>query len=881
MYDLNNASLRICSSQIYKFNEHTVYVTFGLQLLNNKTLYDGRTYSYEMYLANLVDKKYENRLENLKTLGWNGSIYLGSDIVSGFIRENIFLEKNRLIPGRPTRASLVISNEGYSDVPTPAYNIFSKQMYFDFDLFASNQFKVTQAQYKFIALTEQLPFTFVPPQVTYKIDFTIYPNNIGVRAGKVSFAKLFSLPDESYFNEENADNYRPFDIKSDTAWAIVYQNIKRCYGTSVSSVYSSYLSILDTMHVLNQASRSLSVILRYVIDLNDGKSIEYASLVDEQDLKIVDQIRLFPYLDSIDRSYSSFVSNRKLSGMFGLGWSNKWYDSINRTIDGLVNNFVYYEDSSKLASQSWKDNFENSLTIYFSEACASDIIVKIEFVYLTRTTRVLYEYDDKCEMLLKVTNEQTNTTFEYEYDAFLDLIARKDSIGNVATFAYDEQTRLIKKISTYTNDNQLVSEKEILVDCKGMTSVRDTISNESYSYLLNADRHLIFHQIDSLNETFQNRVFKVRSEKKNNLMCSSYENGAQQQMYFSDCFNSNGTLNVFMNAVGDQIVHEFDPNTLEMISFRDGNNNKYEFYQNDTKNIESNETVIYPDGRSRSLVRFANYSGAKKLIDLDKSEYSFVESRTNFSLHRSKILTATERAFHLSFILEENYKYVNVTNHHWYHVIDDKLKIEYDAKLRPVEVEYPNGVRLFYEYNKYDQRTKLTTNNGYNLIYMYDQLNRLATLVSNDKILAKLEYNSVSLLKSIQFSNNMSTYFDYYNADMAYLLKSKRTIDSRGSLIDYYNLTYDELGQIASVLSKENEYLFEYDRLKQLVTWKISKTGSSEQVISSKRFEFDSNSNRKLLFDLLNNQTIKYESDAMNRYVNTNIGKLEFLILRG
>ncbi len=186
---------------------------------------------------------------------------------------------------------------------------------------------------------------------------------------------------------------------------------------------------------------------------------------------------------------------------------------------------------------------------------------------------------------------------------------------------------------------------------------------------------------------------------------------------------------------------------------------------------------------------------------------------------------------------------------------------------------YPQ-VTIDYEFNAFDQRTKMTDSLGGVVNYDYFANARLQNVRNHKSETFSYEYNLIGQISKITRPGGL-TEFTYANSLVPQSIKHKR-----GAIVDrFFDYSYNSANMVTSITSGDGAEIVGYDSNKMLSNFSqpVSRMPASQQGLASETFTYDT------LFNRLQNSegTIDYDptgqlivSDFKNRYFHDSQGNV-------
>ncbi|NCU27666.1 hypothetical protein EOM86_13275, partial [Candidatus Nomurabacteria bacterium] len=203
---------------------------------------------------------------------------------------------------------------------------------------------------------------------------------------------------------------------------------------------------------------------------------------------------------------------------------------------------------------------------------------------------------------------------------------------------------------------------------------------------------------------------------------------------------------------------------------------------------------------------------------------------------------------------------------------------QYDQLGRLNTIDYNNGIRQLYSYDRADRFTSFQLKQGsvteMDLTYSYDQLGRL-TVVRDQGKAYRYQYDAAGrITKEENGVNGISTDYTYYDSGH---IKSLNHFSGDNSLLDAYQYRYDQRGNQVEKIENGDLTRYYYDSLSRLKTAilpdntiqnyefddlnniksmaEIAKITGSQSLIKETTYSYDRNSRLLLAETIAGNQT--------------------------
>lgn len=475
---------------------------------------------------------------------------------------------------------------------------------------------------------------------------------------------------------------------------------------------------------------------------------------------------------------------------------------------------LIYNDGGKLTEVRSSDG--DCLSLAYNDGRVSDITSAV-----TGDT-VHYEYEN--DMLTAVIN--TFGAVVYEYDTVNQdgrknaLIKASYSTGAHTAFEYDELGRVTAVADT---------EGRITYEYTGENTVKvtDQVGNESLMYFNASGR--LKRTVDPdgvmteseyspllLNTGMRVGLFNGASyeyDDKYNLTKATASDGSSVNY----SYDGKGNVTSVSDRGGISTVYDRNAQgSLERLLYADG---KYESFEYDSK---GNITAAIKRDGSRTEYLYDEYS---RVTEVRYSGGEFIGYEYN---DRGKLVMINENG--------------------------SKTRLSYDPAGELISISYPDNKSLEYTYDENGNMTGIKVTYGgvnINYTYAYDSLGRLTSV--SDAVF--YEYNADGSLK--RQTNYTGTYTDY--AYESGRLSRITNCKADGSVISFFEYSYDEMGNISSVTKNDGTWSYGYDKLGQLIS-------ATDPAGDTTLYNYDMSGNRTSV--ITKDGTVNYNSNELNQYTS-------------
>ena len=332
-------------------------------------------------------------------------------------------------------------------------------------------------------------------------------------------------------------------------------------------------------------------------------------------------------------------------------------------------------------------------------------------------------------------------------------------------------------------------------------------------------------------------------------------------MVAEESHDRNLKIKTITNAEGDVIKIIYESNGLSVKEIIDQNANKYQAHYDEDYLIN----LTYPDNLTETL----NYDDngflketikrSGKKIQFNRDDKGFVYEN-KFSADKNVLYQYNENGFLISAKTETSL-----------------VEISYDQNNRPVSITYDKKWLLMYSYDNVGRRSSLSDNSGYyNVTYHYDEVGRLVQVRERtENNLLRINYTDGHISSRETSDGTTSKYT--FNEKTNKLEKLEIANKNQGN-IENYSYGYDNFGRISAINNTAKSYVFAYDLLSQLVSYKDNKGNITEinygKTLNRKSISF--NGKKENYYTNTMNQIQRVSSDEFFDYDNDgNLVKIE------
>lgn len=534
-----------------------------------------------------------------------------------------------------------------------------------------------------------------------------------------------------------------------------------------------------------------------------------------------------------------------------------------------------YDEANRLSKIIYpdftEDQLDNPFKYYSYNDVTNEVTVTDENGYET-----VIKKDPVDRVVEQIAGYRTDTavTTKFSYDALGNKISETDGKGNVTTYVYDDQNRLIRKI---------LPPVEVLNDPNGSSKVKSPVFSYEYDSEGNLVREVsplgtvVKHYYDEMNREIKTETqFTALDGTKQTVISKTFYDLAGNKVKIVDpqgkttefTYTARGWLKEQKDPMGGITRFTYDAvgNKLSETDPR-GNapgaaaNSYTAWYYYDelyrlVKAVLPDETPpADPNKPGDNPVVSFDYDLNGNCVKETKANgqaISYTYNSRNWLLTQSQTLdgkTYTTR-FEYDGVGNKQYVYDNKGN---------KNEYRYDALNRLVLEIFPEGNTVGYSYDENGNRTVIRDGKHNETKYEYDALNRLRKVIDADLKETINWYDEEGRLTKTVSQTGLVTKFQVNEAG-----KPLRVVDSLGQIRTF---DYDLSGN--TIYKKDprgTETRFEYDDLYRVLRMELQ-NGSRHQFLS---YDYDpvgnvkqaDNGQVKLIY---NNADTNYDSDPFNR----------------
>lgn len=422
---------------------------------------------------------------------------------------------------------------------------------------------------------------------------------------------------------------------------------------------------------------------------------------------------------------------------------------------------------------------------------------------------IILQYDAQSNLILM--RNILNQTVKLNYDKQNRLKAITNNIGEALQVDYDRNGNVTQ--INFTNGRQLQYAYDVLDrmismwDEHGMIGEFTYDANNNTTSIKNANGAITTATYDSLNrmKTLTDPLGSISqfTYDINNRIVSKTDNNGNTTEY---AYDSRNRITTVTDPLGGEIRVGYDTES-NVTSLTDQNGN-ITSYQYDALNRLTRTT--YADGRFMEL----SYNNKNLIIKARLTNGSFIEYGYD-ALNRMTSKTLPDGRVY-TYTYDGHGRVSTATNQ------TGIVKFTYD-NLNRVASETFNGRTIMFEYDNPGRKITTIYPDKTQILKEYDSRNRLIRVLENGIELANYTYNNNNRLLTRNFSNGISTQYQY---DVANRLNG---YSSGNGKIQHVQIAYDKMGNKTSIIRAnnfaQNEY-FTYDNNYRLTQYQRGPQGS-------------------------------------------------------
>ena len=677
---------------------------------------------------------------------------------------------------------------------------------------------------------------------------------------------------------------RPEGI-TEEAWEPIFANFTDLAGAT----WGDYVNMLNS---------NAAYLRRLGLEVNDLDSLIGFALTKADGLNIINTLESSTDASvstsglplSFGRIFPQNISRRYRTGAFGRGWSHNWNFTLSVTDDGDVtitspygSERLYQPDSrggyfsqtgdygalvesgggrySLTETDGTVFVFSGGLLDYVEDANGNRISCSYSGGLLTN---ISHSGGQSMEIAYSggrvqsvADSEGRTTTYAYNGDY---LAAVQYFNGLAVSYGYDSgavgaKAHALESI-TYPDDTvKLISYDDLGrvasitlgasngavyfgYGAGGLISVTDNLGNQTKYYL---DHNGLIAKMEGPD----GQAVRMNYDEEYNL--ASFVDAAGLSTLFN--YDENGNLIQETDALGGttRMAYTSDLNRLAMITDAKGNITRYSCDDNGNLSAithangaseefhadDSGNPVEWVNRRGDSISSEYDASGrmiSKTYPDGSSASYTY-DSRGNMTL-------AVNNA--------------------------GSITMAYNEADRLTRITYPNGQYLAYSYDSAGRRASMEDQQGYKVAYGYDSDGRLAAMTDSEgETLVTYTYDAAGRLSKKTLGNGVYTDYEY-NANGQVLTLGNFKPD--GSVLSYYNYTYDVRNRRTAMETHYGGWTYEYDETGRL-THAVLESDDPDSIPDQEvAYAYDALGNRTST--VTNGVTSSYTVNGMNQYTS-------------
>ena len=686
---------------------------------------------------------------------------------------------------------------------------------------------------------------------------------------------------------------QPSGIPSD-AWNAIFTALTNEVGSTWGDYVTTFDSDAAYLGRLGLNVQDITKLLPFQIMQADGLC-PIQTLASSVDASVI-----APGLSlTFSRSYGERISQRYAMGPLGRGWSHNWQYSLQQGNDGTVTIFGpgcsqrifqpdkrggYFNqagDYGTLAADGSGGYTLTEKTGAVSEYAANGTLNYIQDLNGNRITlgysgglltslthssgqyiQLAYNGAGLIQTITDQLGHQTILTYDaanqhligaqyfdgrtvaYKYNTngsvtqLHALTASSTSCCNWRYFTYDSNGRVS---GTYLAEN--AQALVLRYGTGGQVNVTDALTNSTqffYDY-----RGLLYKTVDALGNSVcrsfdgsfnlvsvtdpADRSYDYSYDSLGNLVSSDDPLGDVSQFTYTAAYNRLGSVT---DAKGNATQYGYDADAnLQSITYTDGSveNWTYDAF---------GDPQTWKNRRGHQTIYTNNVNGqitGKQFADGSLTSYSY-DSQGNLT-------NAATFDTNLSLL--------------------ELSTMTYDGSNRLVQITYTGSEYLNFTYDSDGRRISSTDQLGHSLYYTYDDAGRFQSMTNELSDLVVLyQYDPTGRIATKTLGNGMFTTYQYDS--VGWLLNMTNAL-ANGTLLSYFNYTYDSRGRRTSMTSFDGQWTYTYDDVGQLTHAVLAST-TTNIPDQDQLYVYDSVGNR--IQTIENGVTCSYTANNLNQYVS-------------
>ncbi len=417
------------------------------------------------------------------------------------------------------------------------------------------------------------------------------------------------------------------------------------------------------------------------------------------------------------------------------------------------------------------------------------------------------------------------------------LTAASSSCCNWRYFTYDAQGRLT---GTYLGGN--AQALTLSYGPGGQVTAADALGDSTQSFYDHRGR--LVRTVGA-----NGKAVQMNYDQNYNLVSLADLGGRSYNYSYDDKGNPvRGT-----DAMGNETQFGFTGDYNRLHSFTDARGNSMQYGYDLQGNVE---LITYADGSREAWTRDAQGNLASWTNRRGRqTAYSF----NNYGQITGKTFADGSS---VSYSYDGQANLVNTTTYDSSSNALEAVNMTYDPSNRLTQIDYPGGKYLAFTYDSSNRRISSVDQLGHKLLYTYDAAARLQALTNELNALVVLyQYDAAGRIAAKTLGNGMSATYAY---DPAGQLLALTNALADGTLVSFFNYTYDSRGQRTSVASLDGRWTYQYDDLGQL-THAVLASAASDIPGQDLTYAYDAAGNRVQTIE--NGLTTIYTANSLNQYV--------------
>lgn len=462
-------------------------------------------------------------------------------------------------------------------------------------------------------------------------------------------------------------------------------------------------------------------------------------------------------------------------------------------------------------------------------------------ISISDATGIIRKKYDSMGRIVELNNGK-GQHMHFEYNNAGELIKKYDDIGNIVLFKYNS-LGLIKEYTDSQGNNTIYDYypggklKEIIKPTG--TKIKYEYDNNGNIICQDISNGLkIYYKYDSLNRLIEvndseNRCKKYTYDALNNLVSYIDENNNEYKYEYEPM----NLLSKVIDPEGNKFVYQYDLNNklISGSTIKDNEVTNLFKYKRDllgrvTEIIDSlGNSEKYDFDELNNVIKYTNKNSETISI-----EYNEINKVDNYVINNNQKVQFYYNDFNQICKMDDELGTTTFnTNDQGFisEVIDhnnNSVKYSYDRFGHRNAIEYPNGVKINYEYDSLNNLVSLD-NGKIHINYDYDEFGRVVNKQMSNGINTQIKYNDIGNITNIINSNNIG-------------------------IIEQFEYKYDNCGNKTkinmSTQFENKEINYNYDKLNRLI-----------QVAEGNSIS------KKYFYDNLGNRTKSIEDNIVKEYL--------------